>query len=85
MKVAGAFGNGRNDTVYVDNGGAGGSRLTIGGTLTNNGALDIGNTSLTKATMVTAAGLVGTGTVNLIGEHDRGRRHWTLPARRRRP
>ena len=67
LKVAGVFGNGRNDTVYVDNGGAGGSRLTIGATLTNNGALDIGNSSLTKATIVTAAGLVGTGTVNLMG------------------
>ena len=31
------FDNGRNGTVYVDDGGSGGSRVTIGGTLTNNG------------------------------------------------
>ncbi len=67
LKVAGAFGNGRNDTVQVDYGGAGGSTLTIGGRLTNNGTLDIGYTSLTKATTVTAAGLANTGTINLTG------------------
>ena len=48
-------------------GGAGGSRLTIGGTLTNSGSFDIGSTSLTKATTVTAAGLASTGTINLNG------------------
>ena len=53
--------------MQVDYGGAGGSTLTIGGTLTNNGTLDIGNTSLTKATTVTAAGLANTGTINLTG------------------
>ena len=45
MKVAGAFGNGRNDTVYVDNDGTGGSSLTVGGTLTNNGSFYVGNTA----------------------------------------
>ena len=59
--------------MEVDYGGTGGSTLTIGGRLTNNGALDIGDTSLTKATTVTAAGLANTGTINLSGEHDRTR------------
>ncbi len=67
LKVAGAFSNGRNDIVYVDNSGAGGSTVTVGGVLTNNGTLSIGNTSQTKATKVTAAGLAGTGTVDLSG------------------
>ena len=70
LKVTGAFGNGRNGAVYVDTSpGVGGSRLTIGGTLTNNGALYIGYTGLARATTVTAAGLanIGIGTVNLSG------------------
>ena len=52
--------------------GTGGSSLTIGGTLTNNGTLDIGNTASAKATTVTAAGLANTGTINLTGGADRG-------------
>jgi fibronectin-binding autotransporter adhesin len=63
LKVTGAFGNGPNDAVDVDTSGVGGSSLTIGGTLTNNGTLDIGNTSLAKATIVKAAALASTGTI----------------------
>ncbi len=41
-------------TVEVDYFGSnGGSNLTIGGTLTNHSSLDIGNSSITKATTVT--------------------------------
>ena len=48
--------------LEVDNSGTGGSRLTIGGTLTNSGfSFNVGNTGLTKATTVTAAGLANTG------------------------
>ena len=56
--------------MYVDNGyqATGGSTLTVGGTLTNSGyAFDIGNTAITKATTVTAAGLSNTGTIDLTG------------------
>ncbi len=52
-------------------GGAGGSRLTIGGKLTNNAGgsngLKIGNTALSKATLVKAAGLSNTGEIDLTG------------------
>jgi hypothetical protein len=66
LKDAGAFGN--TDFAEIDAGlGAGGSILTIGGTLTNSGTIEIGNTSLTKATTVTAAGLANTGTIDLTG------------------
>ncbi len=66
MKVTGALGN--TDFVEIDSFGGGGSSLTIGGALTNSGfAFDIGNSSLAKATTVTAAGLANTGTINLTG------------------
>ena len=65
LKVAGAFGNGLNDTVDVDANAVGGSSLTIGGTLTNNGTLVIGGTGLEKATTVKAAALTNTGTIYL--------------------
>ena len=67
MKVSGAFTNGFNHTVDVDNSGAGGSSLTIGTTLTNNGYLYIGDTSLSKPTTVKAATLANTGTIGLTG------------------
>ena len=63
MNVTGAFSNGHSNTVEVDASGIGGSSLTIGGALTNNGYLYIGNTSLAKATTVKAASLAGTGTL----------------------
>jgi len=54
-------------TTEVDYfGSTGGSSLTIGGALTNNSLLDIGNTSLTKATTVTAASVTNSGTFELI-------------------
>ncbi len=67
LKVTGAFGN--TDFVEIDTGfgGGGGSSLTIGGTLTNSATFEIGNTSLAKATTVTAAGLSNTGMVDLTG------------------
>ena len=65
LKVTGAFSNGLNDAVYVDTSGFGGSSLTIGGTLTNNGTLDIGNAGLQEATTVKAAALANTGTISM--------------------
>ena len=48
-------------------GSAGGSSLTIGGALTNNSfdTIDIGNSSLSKATTVTAASVANAGTIEL--------------------
>ena len=80
MKVAGAFSNGLNDIVYVDNSGAGGSTVTVGRVLTNNGTLSIGNTSQTKATKVTAAGLAGAfrhGRSEQRCDGGSTERHWT--------
>ena len=66
LKDTGAFGN--TDFVEIDAfGGGGGSVLTISGALTNSSTLAIGNTSLSKATTVTAAGLANTGEINLTG------------------
>ena len=45
----------------------GGSAVTFGGTLTNEGTFDIGNGSLSAATTVTANGLNDTGTLALLG------------------
>jgi filamentous hemagglutinin len=67
LAVSGAFLNGRNASLGIDSSGAGGSVLTVGGVLTNNGALNIGNASLTRATKVKAAGLGNTGTISLTG------------------
>ena len=69
LKVTGtgAFGNGRGSIAYIDNSGNGGSSLTIGGTLTNNGTFYVGNTGLAKATTVKVASLANTGTLNLNG------------------
>ena len=47
--------------------GGGGSAVSIGGTLTNSGFVEIGNTAITKATTVTAKGLANTGTIDLTG------------------
>ncbi len=69
---AGLVNNGMIDVAanVLGTGDAGGSAMTIGGTLTNNGDLDIGNSGLTVATTVTATGLSNTalGTINLIGD-----------------
>ena len=46
-----------NGTIEVDVSGNGGSKLTIGGTLTNNEFLEIGNSIITTATAVTVAAL----------------------------
>jgi hypothetical protein len=55
-------------TFNVDtSSGTGAGVATIGGTLGNNGTLNIGNTSLSAPTTVTAAGLSNTGTINLAG------------------
>ncbi len=47
--------------------GGGGSAVSIGGTLTNSGFVEIGNTAITKATTATAKGLANTGTIDLTG------------------
>jgi len=55
--------------VYIDsfNFGGGGSRATFGGTLTNEGAFDIGNGALSAATTITADGLSNDGALDLAG------------------
>jgi hypothetical protein len=55
--------------TYVDgyDGGDGGSSATFGGTLTNMGTFDIGNTALSAATTVTAKALSNDGALNLAG------------------
>jgi hypothetical protein len=63
--------SGLNEVDYdiLGTGDAGGSSLTVGSTLTNKGDLDIGNSGLTTAATVIAAGLSNavTGTIDLIG------------------
>ncbi len=54
-------------TVEIDSFGSGGSKFTIGGTLTNSAALDIGNAGIATAVTVTAAGLANTATIDLAG------------------
>jgi hypothetical protein len=47
--------------------GGGGSRATFGGTLANDGTFDVGNSTLSAATTVTANGLNNAGTLSLVG------------------
>jgi hypothetical protein len=63
-------------TTFVDNtrslsvdgfGGEGGTTLNIGGTLTNSGALLIGNSALSSPSKVSATALTNTGRIFLIG------------------
>src|SRR5205814_715074 len=65
--VTGDFSN--SGTVGVDYGTSSDTTLTIGGTLTNSGtgSFNIGYSQLTAASMVTAAGLSNSGTINLVG------------------
>jgi hypothetical protein len=51
--------------LYVNNGGNGGSSLTIGGTLANSNFVQIGNSNL--ATIVTAQDLSNTGRIDIVG------------------
>jgi hypothetical protein len=68
LKTATPFTNGANANFSVDAGaGDGGSRITFGGTLTNKGTLDLGNTGLSALTKVTAQGLVNDKTIALSG------------------
>ena len=60
--------------------GDGGSSLTVGGTLTNSGTLDIGNTTLSASDKVTAASLDNTGKIH----SQRLRRQSGAPRRDRR-
>jgi len=53
--------------VFLDNGGAGGSSLSVAGTLTIGNTLDIGNSSLSSSDKVTAASLDNLGTINIAG------------------
>ena len=52
-------------TLYVDASGSGGSSLTIGGTLTNMGYVDVGNSGITAAATLTVTGLANSGTIYL--------------------
>jgi hypothetical protein len=52
--------------------GEGGSNVTVGGTLTNNTTLTIGNPNLNAPTTVSAAGFTNSGTVNLLGNTTAG-------------
>ena len=66
MSTTGALAN--DGTVNLDtNFGAGGSSLTVAGTLTNTGTLDIGNGTLSASDSVTAKSFVNSGTVDLTG------------------
>jgi len=51
----------------IDNFGGGGSVVTVGGTLTNSSSITIGNALLLRATTVSAAQLVNTGSLTLTG------------------
>ncbi len=51
---------------------AGGSSLTIGGVLTNSGALDVGNAGMTSGDAVKVAGLANTGKIVLVGNASAG-------------
>src|SRR5208282_1388707 len=51
--------------LYVNNGGSGGSSLSIGGTLTNSNYVLIGDSNV--ATTVTAEGLSNTGRIDIDG------------------
>jgi hypothetical protein len=54
--------------LYVDRkGGAGGTILNIGGTLTNSGSLRVGNATLSAPDTVSAASLDNTGQIRLLG------------------
>jgi hypothetical protein len=53
--------------LLIDDGGSGGSSLTIGGTLANSGTIDIGNSGISASTTVNAAGLSNTGTITITG------------------
>jgi hypothetical protein len=74
VSTAGGLGITGNAVAEIDGpnfGGGGGSRLTIGGTLTNsstNGnAFDIGNTGIVNGDTVTATALNNTGVINIQG------------------
>jgi hypothetical protein len=67
-KTTEPFTNEANANLSVDAGaGDGGSRVAFGGVLTNKGTLDIGNTSLSALTKLTAQGLVNDKTLALAG------------------
>ena len=66
LATTGAFSN--SGLLNVDQGGQGGSTVTIGGTLTNSGTTNIGSGNLQNATAVTVGGFNNTGgTLNLTG------------------
>src|SRR5262249_19073223 len=60
-------------TVNVDNPGSGGSRLNLGGALTNGGSFNIGGpsnpNSISAPVAVTATGLNNTGSINVRGSN----------------
>jgi hypothetical protein len=75
QRVTGAFAN--SGAFNVDTGdGQGGSNVTIGGTLTNSGVIQVGNNGyfgiLSASATVTAPNLANTGTINLVGNPTAG-------------
>jgi hypothetical protein len=56
-------------SLYIDSNGygEGGSTLTVGGTLTNSGTINLGNGGLSAADKISAAGLASTGVINMTG------------------
>ena len=61
--------------IFIDNNGTeGGSQLTVAGTLTNSGTLQIGNGALTADDGVTAAAVDNTGLLELFGSTANGHR-----------
>ncbi|HEY1708614.1 MAG TPA: hypothetical protein VGG10_10150 [Rhizomicrobium sp.] len=69
VSVAGNFVNGGNLEIDAQNGG---SRLSIGGTFTNSGYLTVGDFGLSSSTTVTAAALINSGFIFLVGNGTAG-------------
>jgi hypothetical protein len=72
LAISGDFANSGRVDVDDQFGGAGGSTLAVGGTLTNSGQLVIGETNLGSAVLVTAAALVNTGLISVDGDSTAG-------------
>ncbi len=62
----GAFDN--SGTMAIDTAGTGGSSLTVGGVLTNENSLQIGNTGITAATKVSAKALNNFGNISEVSD-----------------
>ena len=67
LSITGAASVSGNGTLNVDTSGAG-SNLTIGGTLTNSGTVNIGHNTQLAPTLVSVAAVANTGTLNVGGD-----------------